>query len=368
MLQCIYCFKKEPDVAFKGEEHVIPKLLGVFHNNLKLPELVCDNCNSVVFNLLETKFKEDTEEGIYCQMYNFENNIQIRIRNENAKSSFTYNLTEKFFSETFPFFRFIDGGWKVVFLPQIKAKGYGKNGYVILLVDEIKKRKISSKKIKSVKKILKKVRLKDMQIFVHGNGVGDSQDMDDTIELLNKLGVKYSEKERKFAPSITPDTDYMNMAIDGSIGNDVGRVVAKIAFNYLAYCALKSGNTQILFHDNFLKIRSYISGTVDTPIKEIVSDIKHDTVIIDEKLKGIRFIAHMVSFRLNGNDIISEISFFGRKIYTVQIGKCPNELKNDNFGCAHLFHPSNHAISQLTQNPKKWGTDSGLGFGLFSRM
>ena len=62
-INCIYCEKNKDKATFNGREHVIPKLMGSFKNNLTI-DRVCDNCNSKIFNPLETKFKEDTEEGI----------------------------------------------------------------------------------------------------------------------------------------------------------------------------------------------------------------------------------------------------------------------------------------------------------------
>jgi hypothetical protein len=153
MAKCIYCEKDENETTFLGREHVLPKLMGIFENNPTIIGWVCDNCNSKVFNALETRFKEDTEEGIFYQMFNFENSSQIRIKGNNVKTTFSPGLGDNFFNEMFPFLRRQDNDWKVFLLPQIKVKRYGDNGYLILLVDELKK--LNEKKFAKIKDLLK---------------------------------------------------------------------------------------------------------------------------------------------------------------------------------------------------------------------
>lgn len=133
---CIYCGKREDATTFGNREHVIPRLMGSFKNNLTIG-CVCNHCNSSVFNPLETRFKEDTEEGLFCQMVNFSDSHEIRIRNGNIKLSVDLGLEEVLFNETFPFLTLTDDGWKILFIPQIKIKGYKKDGFIVLLVDKI---------------------------------------------------------------------------------------------------------------------------------------------------------------------------------------------------------------------------------------
>lgn len=120
MSKCIYCEKDKQTATFKGREHVIPRLMGVFENNLTLAGWVCDNCNSRIFNPLETKFKEDTEEGIFYQMFNFENSYQVRIKGRNIKTSFLAGLGDDFFNDMFPFFERQDNSWKIFYCRKLK--------------------------------------------------------------------------------------------------------------------------------------------------------------------------------------------------------------------------------------------------------
>src|SRR4051812_40026396 len=122
MLRCIYCDKTEKEVKFTKSEHVLPRLLGAFDEDPTLVGLVCDTCNSEVLNPLETKFKEDTEEGIIYQMFNFENNYQIRILGDHVKTKFAMGLGDEFFDHIFPLLRINEEKIQMVFAPQIKIK------------------------------------------------------------------------------------------------------------------------------------------------------------------------------------------------------------------------------------------------------
>lgn len=371
MSTCIYCEKTENEATFKGREHVIPRLLGGFENNPTIMGYVCDDCNSKVFNLLETRFKEDTEEGISCQMLNFENSFQIRIRGRNVKSSFYPGLGNDFFNEMFPFFKFQDGDWKIFLLPQIKIKSPNENGYIVLLIDELKKIKQNSKKFLKVKGLLKGAQPKNISIFTGSESKTDFQPIDDVIKLLSDFGIKYKENERIIAASQSPtsnDEKQFKLSMDCTIENETARVISKIAFNYFAYCAISSNRAEILYNKNFSEIKSFILGKINLPVKEIITNLEDAPIIWDEKINKRRYLAHTVTFSLYNENIISEVSFLGKKIYTVKLGPTPNELLRADFGCGHLFCPVSKKIISLTQNPNKWGRDQKMYFGLFNRI
>src|SRR5665213_321846 len=158
MNKCIYCGKNNPEITFKSVEHVIPRLLGAFDDNPTLVGCVCDNCNQKIFGPLETRFKEDTHEGIMCQRFNLSGSYQIRIRNKNYKMSAELGLEDSFFNQMFPFFRFNNGKLETALIPQIKIRGYAGEGYIILLIDEIKKLPRGRTKFKKLKNTLNGVK------------------------------------------------------------------------------------------------------------------------------------------------------------------------------------------------------------------
>ncbi len=363
---CIYCGKNEKEATFKGREHVIPRFFGSFKNNPTIIGRICDNCNSKIFNPLETRFKEDTEEGIYYQMFNFEDSYQIRIRGKNVKTSFASGLENDFFNEIFPFFRHNGTGWKIALLPQIKIKRYGDNGYLVLLIEKLKKIKQNPKKFQEVKNFLEGVQSKDFSIFVGVNDKEDETTLQKAISLVRELGIDYKEKKSAYAPIIK--NREFGVSMDCSIGNDAGRIISKIAFNYFIFCAIGSGKEIILSYPAFDKIKSYILGKIDVSIKEIIPAVERETILFDEKIKNVRFIGHTIVFYQRGEDLIAQVSFLGKMTYTVLLAKIPDELKIESFGCGHLFNPINGDILGLTKNRKKWGTGQEIWFGLFNKI
>lgn len=366
---CIYCEKKDREVIFGGREHVVPRLMGVFKNNPTLVGWVCNNCNSTIFSPLEARFKEDTEEGIFYQMFNLEKSSQIRIRGKNIKSSFSSGLGDKFFDQMFPFFQVIEGKTRIALLPQIKIRRYGDNGYLILLVEELKKIK-GTKRFLKIKDLLKGVTSKDISIFTVANSIEDNL-LHEAVGILSDLGINYKEEKRKFAAVKPKDRPIFEISMDCTVGQDSARIIAKIAFNYFSYCALQGNYEKVLFHSNFAQIKSYILGLNNIPIREVISDIKNESIItekINGKMKPVNFLAHMITFRQEGEKIVAYVSFLGRRIYTVILGNIPDELKLQQFGSGHVFDPVSGKIVGLTQNPLKMGTYQEIGFGLFNRI
>jgi hypothetical protein len=341
--------------------------MGAFENSPTLIGWVCDNCNSKIFNSLETRFKEDTEEGIYYQMFNFQNSCQVRIRSDNVKTTFSPGLGDDFFNEMFPFLKRHENNWKIFLLPQIKIKRYGNSGYLILLVDGLKK--LNPKKFMVIKKLLEGVQNKDVSIFTGGNSVTDDGPLQEAVDILKKLGIDYKEGKRKFVAidNAGPKKQF-EVSMDCTVGSDVGRVISKIAFNYFAYCAIKDNRSDILFHQNFSKIKSYITGELELPVKEVITDLGNESLIFDEKAGSARFVGHTVIISEENGDLVSKISFLGKRIYTVTLGPIPVELIRNDFGCGHLFDPINNKIHQLTQDPSKWGSGLTTGFGLYKRL
>jgi hypothetical protein len=369
--KCIYCGNAGEEIVFT-REHVMPGLLGTFENNLTLVGCVCHDCNSNKFGPLEANFKEDTEEGLFCQMVNFSKSHQIRIRGKKLKMSVELNLGESFFNETFPFLSVERGNRNIVFVPQIKVRGYHGTGYIILLVDEVKKLKRDGQKFKKLKNILNGVESKNVSIFVHGDGDDPEQpELNEAIELVRELGVPYKPGTQKSVPFGEPaETQrHADFSMDGTIDSDTARILAKIAFNYFAYCAIHSNNGAVLEHPNFSKIKSYILGTLNLPLKEIIIEKpSYSGILGEEQAEKIRLIGHLVTFNNENGRIISKVSLLGRLTYTISLGQTPEELSTEDFGNGHIFDPLSKKIHGLTRNPARRGTETELNFALFNGL
>jgi len=362
-MKCIYCNKEKEKELF-NIEHVLPRMLGTFQENLTIKGHVCKNCNSVIFSSLESRFKEDSEEGIFWQMYNLNDTYQVRIREEFTKTSFMAGLGDDFFNDIFPFFKYKDGEHCIKFVDQIKIKNYCKDGYLILLIDNLKKIRGSSR-FKKLIQNLEGTKNKDVSIFVGGQNDKDRSKLDEATSLLKELGIDYKEKKGKFTGLEGVEGKEFRISVNQNIGSYVARFLAKISFNYFSYCAFQSEMGHILFHDNFFSIKDYILGKKDLPTKEVVISIQQEPIIYDEKIARKRLVGHTIVFYKFNGEILSQISFLGKKIYTVNLGKIPEELNKDNFGCGHFFYPFNQKFSGMSQNPNKWNNGVQEGFGLF---
>ena len=366
MKQCAYCGRDESKVTFMGVEHVVPQLMGVF--SAVIVDLVCDDCNSKTFSKLETKFKEDTHEGIFYQMFNFENKYELRILRNWAKPSFAWGLGNKMFDQMFPGLQLVDGDIKFVVRPQILVKTHGKAGYIILLLDGLKKLNQSGSKFKKLKKRLDGTPSKNVLVFAYAKDGADDDQLREALEFVKALGIDYKEGNREHARFKEDGEHRAESSIDVTVGNDVGRVIAKIAFNYFIYCAVGSGEQSILFHPNFLKLKSYILGKIDPPIKEVITNVTHESNIVSAKLTPLRLLGHILTFREENGRIIAVISLLGQNFYTVDLGEMPDELKRKNFGSGHVFNPVNGKILGLTQNRAKMGSGLEQSAGLFSAL
>ncbi len=68
MRRCIYCLGECPENAF-NREHVVPRQLGSFKNNLTLTDTVCIECNRYFGNSIELAFGRDSIEAVYRLRY-----------------------------------------------------------------------------------------------------------------------------------------------------------------------------------------------------------------------------------------------------------------------------------------------------------
>ena len=126
MPKCTYCSKDEKNTTFNGTEHVIPYSLGRFEPvNPTIKNLVCDHCNSVIFNRLESNFKEDSYEGFTSQLHNIEGHSCIRLRGKNVKNiKFDWGFNDDFLNKIFPVLKPENGEIKAYPVPQIQLKNH----------------------------------------------------------------------------------------------------------------------------------------------------------------------------------------------------------------------------------------------------
>lgn len=370
-MTCIYCSSQNNF----NKEHIIPKFLGSFSPLNPIitanDQLICQNCNSKIFSSLETGFKEDTLEGIRSQMLNITGCNSIRIRGNNVKMECLSGLGDNFFNEIFPFLKKENEKFVVDLKPQIKVRNYaGENGYQIFLFDALKEIKNNPKKFKRVKERIKATGKNNFAIFTGGNSKEDDSQINEAITLLKDYGIAYNERERKFVPVNPVNNQQFEVNMRCTITPDICRFIAKVSFNYFAYCALQEKRQTLLYESRFNKIKQFILGDNNVKREDIIVEVSDEPVTYHEKESGNRFIGHIIVFWQENGYLYSKITFLGNKIYKISLGEARDDLLNENFGCGHLFIPFDNSIHNLTQLPKENPTKEEIkqSFGLFRRL
>lgn len=371
MARCIYCLKDESSASFTAREHVIPASLGSFQpltpTLAARDGLICNRCNSEVFSPLETVFTEDTLEGIHGQRLNIQNRNSVTMRGNHFKIEQLGGFGPDFFKQMFFFLKPQDGKIVPVLKNQIKLRRF-QGGYRVFLPEALEAIRKDSSAFRRVSADMQKLDRKDMCIFGENR-----EEVDKMIRLLHSFGVPYKEKEsmgHMFQPG---DKILLDESYTCTINMDLARVLAKIGFNYFAYCALQSSSQHLLYSEYFDTIRKFAhDGSGVKGLKQIIPSISEDCILWEEKESGMRVLAHLINFRAEEGKVIVRMTFFGLPaIYKIVIGTLPYELNDLRFGCAHAFDPFSHRIINMSQTrPVGEPTEEQIKatFGLFKRI
>jgi hypothetical protein len=376
-MKCIYCGSEE---SF-NKEHVIPQFLGNFEpinpTITATDRLICFQCNSVTFSGLETEFIEDSWEGITAQMLNINGANSVRIRGRNVKMTSLSGLGNHFFNDIFPFLKQQDGKFVIEPKAQVKVRNYGgEAGYQVFSLEALQRIKDESnqsatklREFNRVKERLKMSGKDNIAIFIPSNNPEDSNDLDSAIEFLKDYNVQYNEKHREFTPIDQTSVSQFETHFECSVTINIRRLIAKVAFNYFAFCALQNGHKTLLYEPRFNRIKQFIIGD-ETDGNDVVISMSNEPIMGEEKLSGNRFVGHNIVFYGEDSRVRSRLSFLGGKVYTVDLGEGLPEFNDPNFGCGHLFYPFDHAIHNLTQQLKDNPTEEEIkeSFGLFRRI
>lgn len=366
MAKCIYCLKDEDLTSFNSKEHVIPKSLGRFTplNPTIGGGIVCDNCNSL-FSPLEANFLEDTLEGIFSQRIDIAERGSLIARDDNFKIERLSGFGESFLKEMFVFLEYKDGEYVPVLKNQIKLKRKS-GGYRIFFPEALSSIKKGSKRFKKIAEDLRKLDQKDMAIFAE-----NKKEVKECIELLHEFGVNYKEKNCHFTQMKPGDEVLIDEQYTCTLNKDIGRVIAKIAFNYFAYCAMQDGREDILYTEHFNDIRKYIHNGEGDGVRNFIPSLSEKPFLQNEKGEPKLIMGHLINFSSESRRIYAQINFFGlQPIYKINLGTLPPELNVINFGCGHAFNPFANTLCNLSQTEPSLLTEEQirLSFGLLKRI
>jgi hypothetical protein len=347
----------------------MPQFLGRYTplNPVLSGDLVCDECNNG-FGSLERNFHEDSEEGITGQMLNIDDRHSIRLRGRNVQMTRNSGFGVEFLDNIFPFLKH-DGDRLIVDLqPQVQLKNYD-GVYQVFLPEALKRIKKDGSEFRKVKDRILKLDKKDIRVIAFAMHEKDDEGHASIVQLLADFGIPYEAKETVFAP-IETEGKMFEVSMQCTVNHDLGRVLAKVAMNYLAFCAASDGQREALFGENFDKIRRCIAGDEAVPLKEIIVSLDKDVILGEEAQRNKRLLAHVVVFEEVNGQIVARLSFWGKRIYEVVLGSMPEALRGNNFGCGHVFNPFEQQIYNISNEPKYDATEEDMkaSFGLYKKV
>lgn len=348
MAKCIYCLKDGTETAFLTKEHVIPQSLGTFtplNPNIK-GDVVCDSCNTEILSPLEANFIEDSMEGFFAQRLNLNNRNSVTMKNDNFKVDTNSGFGHDFFNQMV--FPLRPENEKLVPYPktQVKFRGLGGQSCRVFFPEALKQIKKDSKYFQKLSSDMKKLSQKDMCIFAETH-----DDMDEVIALLKDYGVTYNEKERHHMPFEEGEKYELTEDYSCTVNHDIGRVLAKIAMNYFAYCCMQEGQESLLFLPNFDPIRNYIFKG-EGKMRDFIVSVNEDPITYEENQSKKRIVSHVINFVEEKGIVVSKMTFFGcPAIYKIILGKMPDGISTESFGCAHLFDPFSKRVINMANKP-----------------
>lgn len=364
--KCIYCMRSEPMTVFQGREHIVSKTLWVFNNIERLPEeIVCKECNSFFSNNLENKFKETSYEGYFSYMIDLKNKWKIEIDKDFLDMKTDFWFENDFFNKTFPI---LNEEWKIIFTPQIIIEKWNK--LYIYLYDTLKI--TYDNKDKSKNQNDKFNRMKDIIISVPNNCISvfwDENTHDLWIELLKlyKDDFKVTKVERESTEHLRKEWVEVRVKWKIRIKEENLRLVMKIMFNYFSYCAIKSSNGDILYKDNFDRIRNLILWKEKISLWNDIKFSKQRIMENEESWKKF-YLGHQIIFEVIWDNIVWKIILFWINVYEIILwSKIWIVDKDILFGCGHFFNIPNETVHSLCKNQAlKWLDNIDLWFWLYN--
>mgnify|MGYP000036978392 CR=1 FL=1 len=348
MAKCIYCLKDETETTFLTREHVIPQSFGTLtplNPNIK-GDIVCDSCNTKILSPLETNFIEDSMEGFFAQRLNLNNRNSITMRNDNFKVDTDSGFGHDFFNQMV--FPLKPENEKLVPYPktQVKFRGLGGQSCRVFFPEALKQIKKDSKDFQKLSADMKKLSQKDLCIFAETH-----EDMDEVIALLKDYGVTYNEKERHHKPFEEGVKYKLSEDYSCTVNHEIGRVLAKIAMNYFAYCCIQDKQESLLFLPNFDAIRNYIFKG-DGKMRDFIVSVNEEPITYEENQSKKRIVSHVMNFVEEDGMIVVRMTFFGcPAIYKIILGKIPGDIPVQDFGCGHLFDPFSKRVINMANKP-----------------
>ncbi|HAT4425251.1 HNH endonuclease [Legionella pneumophila] len=314
---CIYCKKWKESGAFSNREHVIPQSFGKFNpTNLILNpkkgrnKKVCNKCNGE-FSKLERWLARDSYEGYI---------IRSRHDKKTSDSERRRVIIKVAEGEYEGVFVEIFDENQVRVMPQIGYKTQ-KNKWCYIPIE-----KLNDTKFKNVKNNLSSDRY-SLRAF--------SLENEQAKKAFEQLCITF-KKEGDIEP---PETEDIKVSIEAKIDKVIRRVIAKIAFNFLAYFNTKYN----VLNDAFDECRKFILyGQGDLSIAT-----SSESILFDEKEKDYRRVGHIVVLnKSKKGNVTASVSLYNSLRYDVLLAH-NFKLKNLKTEIGRIFNVHDKKIHEI---------------------
>lgn len=325
-MQCIYCLEEKEKGEFTKAEHVIPESFGKFRNNFVLHRTVCDECNQYFGNNLEIDLARDTYEGSIAR-YDHGIKKQSEFKTIGKKSRIKIRVKEGPLKGSYEYPVYVPQRGKVCLepLPQVGFLRTNSSGYDYFLLDEIPSSIFFNNQVHNINN--------PKGILTIGCDHKTAEDA------LNRKGYYFGPEEAHEVAYIPPGPS----KIYGKNDQKIARAIAKIGFNYLAYCE----GAKFVLQNDFNPIRKYIRTGVrpDFPFLRV----SREAISPDEFLLGYRRKAHIIIAHrnfLNVSALFVSLSLFNWAMYTIRLVKDFSD-KEKKILSGHLFNLLNKNIEKI---------------------
>lgn len=332
-MNCIYCKKPIFGNKNKTKEHIFLKSFGcpddfVIH-------CVCYECNNNFGKTIDRWFSYDSFEGVK----------RLRLLGSKSKQGLKHykrlsiNLP---YDEQFGDFQGtivqidIDNPEELVLPNQVGLLNKSKK-YEYITLNELENTKNLDDRLKNYS--FKKEKIKILS--------KNDTELAKSLKKLEKLkikGPKFKVLDKRFGFPGKPAkaNSKIWVKIKGIIDKEILRVIAKIAFNYLAF----SKGEEYVLQDKFDDTREFIrTGKNEKNVYFVLPNAKH---ILSNEFRRIKFFeGFLVNIERERNNIVSRVSLFNDLTYKVILSINSENLWLPNFNIGHSFDYKRKELKKL---------------------
>lgn len=321
--RCIYCRQSPPNVVFAKAEHVLPQAFGRFKNNLTLHGVVCDECNAYFGNELELDLARNTPDGF--ERFRLGVKPADEYKSVGSRTTLAFSVDP---SHVGPLAgvhvvqRVVDGELLPAPAPQI-GFGRGEDGpWEWFLLDALPSRE------------------RVQALYADGYrtlGYREITDITALGEALAAIGVSPNGDRREVYPAHL--RVQVPIRLRAKLTNKFGRVLTKIALNYLA--SQYGARTALM--PQFDDARAY--ARYDRHPSTRIWDVDTNPILPDSPTALGHILA--VGWEVERQVVLGVVSFHNQRRYTVRLAEGGFAVVPFK-GCGHFFDVASMNVSPMT--------------------